>query len=98
MGRINLKDALEKLDEEQAREDWELWGQAGPSAGPDTDLFNSPKFQELVHLLLGDPILVSPTLNFLRLKKAQMSQAQLQVLYSPEELEQLYADLEKQEK
>lgn len=96
MGRINLKEALDALDQEQAQEDWELWGQAGPSAGPDTDLFNSPKFQELVHLLLGDPILVAPTLNYLRIKKAQMSRAQLEVLYTPEELEQLYADLEKE--
>jgi hypothetical protein len=92
--KFSIKDELDKYDEEVNQLSNELWGgnQVGAVA-PGTELFESPAFQELVHILLANPILVAPTLNFLRLKQAQMSRAQLEVLYTPEELEALYAKL-----
>jgi len=89
-------EALDKIDEESAREDWERWGQTDPTQGPSTDLFNSPKFQELVHVLLQNPILVAPALNFVKLKQAQMARAQLETLYTPEQLEEMYNNLDEQ--
>ena len=92
--KFSIKEELDKYDAEVEQMANELWGgnQVGAPA-PGTELFESPAFQELVHILLANPILVAPCLNFLRLKQAQMSRAQLEVLYTPEELEALYAKL-----
>jgi hypothetical protein len=93
--KFSIKDELDKYDAEVEQMANELWG--GNTIGgvaPGTELFDSPAFQELVHILLAQPILVAPCLNFLRLKQAQMSRAQLEVLYTPEELAVLYAKLE----
>lgn len=92
--RFNILEALDKIDEDSKREDWELWGNT--QAGADTDLFNSPKFQELVNLLLQSPILVSPTLNWVRYKQAAIARAQLETLYSQEELEEMYENAAKE--
>lgn len=97
--KFSIKEELDKYDAEVEQMANELWG--GTTIGsvvPGTELFDSPAFQELVHILLDNPILVSPCLNFLKLKTAQMSRAQLEVLYTPEELEALYAKLEEQTK
>ena len=90
--RLNLTEMLNKLDEEDAREDWELWGNVKPG-GQDTDLFQSPKFQEIVHILLTDPILVAPSLNWLKQKQSDMARAKLEALYTPEQLEEMYKEV-----
>jgi len=93
--KFSIKEALDGIDNEVDQESFELWGNvngAGPMGG--TDLFESPAFKEIIFILIANPILVSPVLNFLRLKQAQMSRAQLEVLYTPEELAELYKKVE----
>ena len=91
--KLNILDALDKIDESSAREEFELWGNTGVGSTQDTDLFNSPKFQELVHILLSDPILVAPCLLWLKQKQADISRAKLEALYTKEQLEQLYKSI-----
>ena len=88
--RFNILDDLRKIQDESDREEWELWGGVGPGDTQSTDLFNSPKFKEIVDILLKSPILVAPTLNWLKQKQAQIARAQLESLYTPEELEEMY--------
>lgn len=92
--KFSIKEALDQYDQEVDALSNELWGgnQVGVVA-PGAEIFESPNFKEIVHILMANPILVQPVLNFLRLKQAQMSRAQLEVLYTPEELEALYAKL-----
>lgn len=89
--KLNIIEALNKIDEESAREDWELWGNTQAGIGSkETDLFKSQKFQEIVHILVNQPILVGPTLNWLYAKQAQIARAQLEALYTKEQLEEMY--------
>lgn len=96
--RFNILEALNKIEDESMQMEQELWGSVRPGAPQDTDLFSSPKFQELVQILLSDPILVAPTLNFLTAKQAQIAQAKLEALYTPEQLEEMYKDLQEKDK
>lgn len=66
---------------------------SGSLSQKDTDLFNSPNFIELVHILLADPMLVVPCLNWLHQKQAIIATAKLEALYSPEELAALRKSL-----
>jgi hypothetical protein len=91
---FSIKDALDKIDDEVDQESYSLWGGTGLSNQQDTDLFNSPKFQEIVYLLLQSPILVAPTLNWLRLKQGEIARAQLEALYTPEQLEEMYKEVQ----
>lgn len=95
--KLNILDALDKIDEASAREEYELWGNTGAGAGPDTDLFQSPKFQQIVHILLADPILVAPSLNWLLQKQSDIARAKLEALYTPEQLEEMYKNAIKEQ-
>jgi hypothetical protein len=46
----------------------------------------TPKMVEVVQLLVANPLLVTPTLKWLKQKEAELAGAQLAVLYSSEEL------------
>ena len=95
---FNIKDVLDKIDNEVDQEAYSLWGSSGLGSQQDTDLFNSPKFQEIVYLLLKSPILVAPTLNWLQSKHAEIARAQLEALYTPEQLEAMYAKVQNETK
>jgi len=90
---FNIAEALDKIENDVDREEWSLWGGQQPG-NQNTDLFQSPKFQDIVQLLMQSPILVAPTLNWIRKKQAQIAQAQLQTLYTQEELEEMYKQVE----
>jgi len=93
----SLSEQLAKIEEEGYAEDAALWGPQAGRPGPN-DLANSPKFQELVRTLHEHPILVEPALNWLREKQAQLARAQLEVLYSPEQLAEMYEQVKVDEK
>ena len=82
---------LKEMEEEAHKEDISLWGNAMGAAAPNapTDLTNSPKYREIIGMLNQAPLLVGPTLNWMKLKMAAMARAQLDVLYTPEELQEL---------
>lgn len=86
--RVSLREQLASLDEEIEAEEYRLWGRvAGPAGG--VDLSNSPRFKEVVTILHEQPMLVAPALEWLRVKRAAMARAQLEVLYTPEQLEEM---------
>ena len=96
-----LDEQMDRLKEDIRNEESEneaLWNQAmTQTQSPQTDLTNSPKFQEIVAILYQDPILVQPVLNWLKQMKARIARAQLEALYSEEELEELYKSVENSE-
>ena len=79
-----------KVDEESDQDELNLFGGMGSKSPQSTDLFASPKFREIVDILLATPILTAPTLSWLKIKQAQMARAQLEALYTKEELEEMY--------
>ena len=97
MAKINLREALDQIDNDVDQEVYGLWGGNLPNQ-QNTDLFESPKFREIVGLLLQSPILVAPTLNWIRQKQADIARAQLEALYTPEQLEQMYTEAQNEVK
>lgn len=95
MSRLKIEDYLERLDKEAEQDDLSMWGMAAGGGDPSHSLFRSAKFRELVALLMAEPILVGPTLEWVKTKRAQMARKQLEVLYTPEQLEAMYAEIEK---
>jgi hypothetical protein len=96
MDRLNNKLVAEffsKVDEESDQDELNLFGSMTPRATQSTDLFASPKFREIVDILLSMPILTAPTLNWLKIKQAQMARAQLEALYTKEELAEMYKSI-----
>ena len=95
--RLNNKMMAEffsKVDEESNQDELDLFGSMGPRSAQSTDLFASPKFREIVDILLAAPILTTPTLNWLKIKQSQMARAQLEALYTKEELEEMYKQVQ----
>jgi hypothetical protein len=91
--RVSIREMLSTLDQETSDEEIRLWGKAtNGTTSHKVDLSDSPKYQEIVALLHDQPLLVHPTLEWLRTKRAQMAQAQLSVLFSPEELQAMYEE------
>jgi hypothetical protein len=80
---------LEKIEDGAKEEEQALWGGVQGSFTQQTDLSNSPNYKEIVTILHQNPLLVAPTLKFLQVRRAAMARAQLEVLYTPEELEQM---------
>ena len=91
MAGTSLKDRMAALDEETRAEEMALWGGVAQGVGGrgHVDLVTSPKFREIVSLLHEQPLLVAPALEWLRQKRAAMSMAQLEVLYTPEQIEEM---------
>lgn len=86
--RLSLKEMVAELDAQTAAEEQQLWGAPGG-----VNLSNSPKFQEVVRILHEQPLLVQPVLEWLRSMKSRMAMAQLQVLYTPEQIEAMTKQL-----
>lgn len=86
--RLSLKEMVDDLDAQIAAEEQMLWG---THAG--VDLSNSGKFKEIVQILHEQPLLVQPVLEWLRQMRAKMAMAQLQVLYTPEQIEDMSKQL-----
>lgn len=85
-----LAERLGEMDAaDDAAEDAALWGNVSSAATSQASLANSPKFQQLIAILYENPILVAPALKWLVEKRAALSLAQLQALYTPEELDAL---------
>lgn len=80
---------LTNMEQEAQAEDAALWGGVQGNFAAQTDLINSPTFREIISILHQNPLLVAPVLKWLKLKRAAMARAQLDVLYSPEELEEM---------
>lgn len=91
MERISNKtitEQLAKIEQESQEEDRALWG--GVQGGfLKNDLANSPSYREILTILQDTPLLVAPALQWLKKKRAEMAAAQLGVLYTPEELEEM---------
>lgn len=88
----NKKSVLEQLtvmEQEAQSEDIALWGGVQGNFANRSDLINSPNFREIVSILHQNPLLVVPMLKWLKLKRAAMAKAQLDVLYSQEELDEM---------
>lgn len=88
-----MSEQLEELDRESQADDLSLWGMA--MGGQPSSVINSPKFQSIVAALTENPILVAPTLAWLQEKRAAIARAQLQTLYTSEELEAMYDSVRK---
>lgn len=82
-----LVEYLEKIEQETQAEDAALWG--GVQGVFQNDLTNSPAFREIITILNQNPLLVAPALQWLQFKRAEMANAQLSVLYTPEQLEEM---------
>ena len=54
-----------------------------------------PRVREIVEILKEHPLLVEPTLKWLKLKIGEINIATLNVLYSQDELDELYNRLDK---
>lgn len=54
----------------------------------------TPSTVAIVKALLETPLLVEPTRRFVMQKRSELAMAQLQVLYTPEELEELKQKME----
>ena len=77
---------LKVMEEEAAQDDITLWGTAVGGAAQSNDLTNSPAYREIVTILHQTPLLVVPTMKWLKAKTAEMARAQLNALYTPGEL------------
>ena len=71
-----------------------MWGGDSMSTGSPHDLVSSPKFKEIVAILHHSPILVEPVLKWLKVTQAALATAQLEVLYTPEQLQQMAEQLQ----
>jgi hypothetical protein len=94
--RLNNKMVAEffsKVDEDSDQDELNLFGSMGSKSPQSTDLFASPKFREIVDILLSMPILTTPTLNWLKNKQAQIARIQLEALYTKEELTEMYKNI-----
>jgi hypothetical protein len=94
--RLNNKLVAEffnKVEDESNQAELDLFGGMTPKLTQSTDLFASPKFREIVDVLLATPILTAPTLTWLRQKQSQMARAQLEALYTKEELTEMYKNI-----
>lgn len=80
---------LTNMEQEAQAEDAALWGGVQGNFAAQSDLINSPTFREIIGILHQNPLLVAPVLKWLKLKRAAMAKAQLDVLYSPEELAEM---------
>lgn len=90
-----ILDRLKELDEETRAEEERMFGSASSAA---SSLSRSPRFQAINRLLHENPILVEPVLRFIQQKIAAIELAKLQILYTPEELEELRQRMESQGK
>jgi len=85
-----IAEQLAVIEQESLREDIALWGDVqGGFDNKQSDLINSSIFKEIISVLRENPLLVAPTLQWLKIKRAAMSRAQLHVLYTPEELAEM---------
>jgi len=94
MGKIT--ELLEKLGEPQSEEElraFDLPQIARPGANEPGGPVITNKMVELIGELQGELMLVEPTLNFVRKKKAEIAAAKLSVLFTPEELAAKRAEL-----
>lgn len=89
--RPSLREMFADYDAEQSMLEQDMWG----TQAPRNSLANSAKFQAVLAILQEQPILVEPTLNWLMEKRALLAQKQLEVLYTPEQLEAMYEAMEK---
>jgi len=84
-----IAEQLTLLEQETQAEDLALWGGVQGNFAAQSDLINSPTFREIISILHQNPLLVAPAVRWLKLKRAAMAKAQLNVLYSPEELDEM---------
>ena len=86
---------LKTIEDGSREEELALWGGVQGTFTNQTDLTNSPNYREIVAILHKSPLLVAPTLKFLQVKQAAMARAQLDVLYTPEELAKMMDETNK---
>jgi len=79
----DIREYIEASDEDITRESLELFGVG------QKQLDIPPRVFEIVKLLLAKPILVQPCLQWLNERLALLAQAELNVLYTPEQLAEL---------
>ena len=86
--RPSLKEMVDELDAQVEAEEQMLWGTSNG-----VNLVNSPKYKEIIQILHEQPLLVQPVVEWLRQMRAKMAMAQLQVLYTPEQIDQMTQQL-----
>jgi hypothetical protein len=79
-----ILEQLKEMSAEVQAEEERLFG-----SPQQNDLSRSAKYQELTRILHDNPILVEPALRWLKATQAKLAAATLNVLYTPEELEEL---------
>lgn len=82
---VKLKEMEEAIEAEEAK----MFGNVQASGLRTLDLERSPKYKEVLKILHASPILVEPTLRWLQKIQSKLAAAQLSVLYTSEELEEL---------
>ena len=93
MAKKKLSERLNELESEVNAEEAFLWGTVQQQQAPQNSLLNSAKFREIIAILDSLPLLVQPTLNWLRIKQADMSMAQLRALYTDEQIKAMYKEM-----
>jgi len=88
-----LSKRLAEIEAEVDAEESAMWGTVQQQQAPRDSLLNSSKFREIIAILSGLPLLVQPTLNWLRSKQAEMSMAQLRALYTDEQINAMYKEM-----
>jgi len=85
----SFAEQLATMEGDSQAEDLALWGGVQGTFNNQAGLANSATFREIISILNGNPLLVAPTLKWLQIKRAAMARAQLDVLYTPEELAEM---------
>lgn len=97
---MTIKEMLDAVEASVLEEERLLFGPlSGETQLPEIKAANgmplSSKINELIEILRAEPLLLGPTLAFAEQAKARMEFAKLSALYTPEEIEQMRAELAK---
>lgn len=87
-----FKEQMQRIQDESEAEDAALWGMVQQAHAPGqaaSSLETSEKYRAIVTLLHQHPILVGPTLAFIRERIVAINTATLRALYTEEQLEQM---------
>ena len=88
---MTLREIVEAMEADNASES-EIG--FGGGAQPQQPLPMGPKFHAIAQLLIANPLLVEPTLIFVQQKLGEIAAAQMRVLYTEEQLEELRKRME----
>ena len=88
------RDQLQKQLEEDITEPTQLTQQTQLDPRV-TELFQNPKILQILKSLVKNPLMIQAVSSFTQRKESEIALAQLQALYTPEELEEMTKNLTK---